>query len=98
MWTQPALSNLFARITTPCGWRLKPIRRSCDTGPDWFNVTLVDYTQGKIILPQKKPGDRVNLEVDILAKYMERLTQDRPAAESPAALFENHNFAKEGAR
>lgn len=69
-----------------------------DTGPDWFNVTLVDYTQGKIILPQKKPGDRVNLEVDILAKYMERLTQDRPAAESPAALFENQNFAKEGAR
>lgn len=43
-----------------------------DTGPDWFNVTLIDYTQSKIILPRKKPGDRVNLEVDLLAKYVER--------------------------
>ncbi|MEO1150237.1 MAG: riboflavin synthase [Pseudomonadota bacterium] len=44
-----------------------------DTGPDWFNVTLIAYTQQKIILAQKAIGDSVNLEVDILAKYVERL-------------------------
>lgn len=69
-----------------------------DTGPNWFNVTLVDYTQSKIVLPRKKPGDRVNLEVDILAKYMERLTRDRTAEGAVAEIFSNQNLAKEGAR
>ena len=44
-----------------------------NTGPDWFNVTLIAYSRGKLDLPRKQPGDRVNLEVDILAKYVERL-------------------------
>ncbi len=43
-----------------------------DTGPDWFNVTLIAYTQAHIILPEKKPGDRINIEVDVLGKYVER--------------------------
>lgn len=43
------------------------------TGPDWFDVTLIAYSREKLILPGKKPEDRVNLEVDILAKYVERL-------------------------
>jgi len=45
-----------------------------DTGIDWFNITLISYSQTKVILPRKKIGDRVNLEVDILAKYIERLS------------------------
>jgi len=44
-----------------------------DTGPDWFNVTLVAYTQGHIVLPTKSTGDEVNIEVDVLGKYVERL-------------------------
>ncbi|MCH8863349.1 MAG: riboflavin synthase [Proteobacteria bacterium] len=43
------------------------------TGEDWFDITLIAYSQEKLILPGKKPEDRVNLEVDILAKYVERL-------------------------
>ena len=73
-----------------------------DTGPDWFNVTLIDYTQGKIILPQKKPGDRVNLEVDILAKYAERLiaaqTNTQPQNDLSPEFLASHGFIKEGAR
>ena len=42
------------------------------TGEDWFDITLIAYSQEKLILPGKKPEDRVNLEVDILAKYVER--------------------------
>jgi len=69
-----------------------------DTGPDWFNVTLIDYTQAKIILPRKKPGDAVNLEVDILAKYVERLTQPRDGAGVTSQFLTEHGFTKEGAR
>ncbi|MEM9263784.1 MAG: riboflavin synthase, partial [Pseudomonadota bacterium] len=42
-------------------------------GPDWFDVTLVSYSQEKLILPQKNMGEKVNIEVDILAKYVERI-------------------------
>ena len=45
-----------------------------NTGDDWFDVTLVAYTQAHIVLPRKKPGDPVNLEVDVLAKYVEKLS------------------------
>lgn len=48
-----------------------------DTGEDWFTVTLVAYTQAHIILPRKAVGDRVNIEVDVLGKYVERLIQHR---------------------
>ncbi|MHA7871517.1 MAG: riboflavin synthase [Hyphococcus sp.] len=69
-----------------------------DTGADWFNVTLIDYTQAKIILPRKKPGDRVNLEVDILAKYIERLTAEQPNPKLTPEFLQTHGFLKEGAR
>lgn len=38
-----------------------------------FNFMLVAYTQQKIVVPLKKVGNKVNLEVDILGKYVERL-------------------------
>ncbi|MFK7890216.1 MAG: riboflavin synthase [Granulosicoccus sp.] len=46
-----------------------------DVGPDWFSVTLVAYTQSHIVMPQKNVGDTVNIEVDVLGKYIERLLQ-----------------------
>ena len=46
----------------------------CESNQDegWFDFMLVSYTQSKIILPLKKLGDTVNLEVDVTAKYVER--------------------------
>ncbi|EPS64334.1 hypothetical protein M569_10446, partial [Genlisea aurea] len=38
-----------------------------------FDLMLVDYTQKKVVIPLKKVGEKVNLEVDILGKYVERL-------------------------
>lgn len=38
-----------------------------------FSVQLVAYTQTEIILPTKKVGDRVNVEVDVLGKYVEKM-------------------------
>lgn len=40
-----------------------------------FTFMLVAYTQQKVILSGKKVGAKVNLEVDILGKYVERMLQ-----------------------
>lgn len=42
-----------------------------NTEEQWFSFMLVEYTQKKIIIPAKQPGDKVNLEVDVLGKYSE---------------------------
>ncbi|SEI63405.1 riboflavin synthase alpha chain [Bhargavaea ginsengi] len=42
---------------------------------DSITVSLVPHTQAVTILGSKKPGDRINLECDILAKYAERMLQ-----------------------
>jgi riboflavin synthase len=42
-----------------------------------FTVAVIPYTLAHTNLTQARPGDRVNLEVDILAKYVERLLQGR---------------------
>ena len=46
---------------------------SSHEGTSWFSVSLIPTTLEGTTLGAKKPGDRVNLEVDILAKYVERL-------------------------
>ncbi|WZZ85854.1 hypothetical protein YC2023_114433 [Brassica napus] len=38
-----------------------------------FDFMLVAYTQQKVVIPTKKIGQEVNLEVDIMGKYVERL-------------------------
>lgn len=43
-----------------------------DPGKGWFDFMLVAYTQQHIALPKKKVGEQVNLEVDVMAKYVER--------------------------
>ena len=42
-----------------------------------FTVSVVRYTQDNTNLGVRKPGDVVNLEVDILAKYAEKLLAAR---------------------
>jgi riboflavin synthase len=42
--------------------------------PDTFTVALIPTTLAQTTLGERRPGDVVNLEVDVLAKYLERLT------------------------
>jgi riboflavin synthase len=44
-------------------------------GPEdgWFQVGLIPETLKRTTLGTRKPGDAVNLEVDVIAKYVERL-------------------------
>ena len=41
---------------------------------DWFEVSLIPETLKRTTLGAKQPGDEVNLEVDVIAKYVEKLT------------------------
>jgi riboflavin synthase len=44
-------------------------------GPQsWFEVSLIPETLKRTTLGAKQPGDEVNLEVDVIAKYVEKLT------------------------
>lgn len=42
---------------------------------DWFEVAIIPHTWENTIVRYYKPADRVNLEVDVLAKYVERLLE-----------------------
>lgn len=44
-----------------------------------FSVSLVQYTQEHTNLMHRKPGDPINLETDIFARYVEQLLEAREA-------------------
>ncbi|HYB13920.1 MAG TPA: riboflavin synthase [Streptosporangiaceae bacterium] len=43
------------------------------TGESWFEVSLIPETLKRTTLGIRQPGEVVNLEVDVIAKYVERL-------------------------
>lgn len=53
----------------------------CEVKNDSFAVWLIPHTLGKTNLNNRKPGDEINLEFDILAKYVEKFSL--PIFESP---------------
>ena len=42
-----------------------------------FSVNLIPHTVEVTTFAQRRPGDRVNIEVDMMARYLERLLQER---------------------
>lgn len=38
----------------------------------WFEVMLIAYTQERIVMGNKKVGEEVNVEVDMVGKYVEK--------------------------
>ncbi|HEY7495436.1 MAG TPA: riboflavin synthase [Candidatus Tectomicrobia bacterium] len=48
-----------------------------DTGPDWFTISLISHTREVTVAGHYAPGRLVNLEVDILGKYVEKLLASR---------------------
>jgi len=38
----------------------------------WFEVMLITYTQEKVVISSKEVGDEVNVEVDMVGKYVEK--------------------------
>jgi riboflavin synthase len=50
-------------------------------GADWFEVAIIPHTWEVTNLRERRPGDRANIEVDVLAKYVERLLSFRSEAD-----------------
>ncbi|KND26689.1 riboflavin synthase [Streptomyces acidiscabies] len=48
-----------------------------EAASDYFTVSLIPTTLDLTTLGRKQPGEPVNLEVDVVAKYVERLMGDR---------------------
>ncbi|MFO7540199.1 MAG: riboflavin synthase [Chloroflexota bacterium] len=58
-----------------------------------FTVQLVAYTQAQVTLPAKKLGDLLNIEVDVLGKYVEKMVRHYTAAPGLTADFlAEHGF------
>ena len=67
-----------------------------ECGGDEIRVTLIPYTLEKTTLIDKKVGDRVNVETDILGKYVEKLLR-RESGKSggvDVSLLREYGFIK----
>ncbi|WP_284640340.1 riboflavin synthase [Paenibacillus silviterrae] len=53
-----------------------------------FTVSIIPHTLAETVLQFKKAGDEVNLECDVLGKYIEKLLQGRTAPKGGSQLSE----------
>ena len=53
-------------------------------GDTSFSVSLIPHTRGETTLADKTVGETVNLENDVLAKYVEKLLRPRADEDAPA--------------
>ncbi len=65
----------------------------CALGKDFFAVSLIPHTVANTTLGHKKTGDVVNIETDLIGKYVERLLSPVPQKKTEsltrASLLEN---------
>jgi riboflavin synthase len=59
-------------------------------------VSLIPHTGKSTVLLDKKPGDTVNLENDIIGKYVERFINETDEAEQPKSNITMEFLAKAG--
>ena len=57
-----------------------------------FQVSVVDFTRKHTTLGSRRMGDLVNLEVDIIAKYVEQFSQARRTSGITVDFLEEHGF------
>jgi riboflavin synthase len=59
-----------------------------------FRVSVVDYTQKHTNLGGREVGDQVNLEVDIMAKYVEQISR-APSPGVTVDFLQEHGFLED---
>ena len=59
---------------------------------DGFSVNVIPHTAAKTTLHLRRPGDSVNIETDILAKYVERLLGKAPMSGLTAEILAKNGF------
>jgi len=57
-------------------------------GGDSFRVSVIPHTAAVTTLPERKIGDRVNLETDIVGKYIEKFLSPATAGDQPGLTLE----------
>ena len=59
-----------------------------------FGVNIVPHTFEETTIGQWRPGSRVNLEVDLIARYLERLLSASGTTGITSTMLEEYGFAK----
>jgi riboflavin synthase len=59
-----------------------------------IQLSLIPYTLEKTTLMDKKVGDQVNVESDVLGKYVEKLLdrEDRKSKDATFSFLKEHGF------
>ncbi len=65
-------------------------------GDNWFSVSLIPHTRDVTILSEKKTGDRVNIETDVLGKYVHRMLSAGKQQKSEKVPIGQDFLAKHG--
>jgi riboflavin synthase len=66
---------------------------------DRFTVSIIPHTLAVTSLGELRPGDKVNIEVDIIGKYVEKLLMDKSGSTGTdskinSAFLAEHGFLK----
>ncbi len=67
--------------------------------PGGFEVAIIPHTAAHTTLSFKKPGDKVNIELDVLGKYIEKLLfakKDEKGSEKPESGLNKEFLARYG--
>ena len=65
-----------------------------DVWPDAFSVMLIPHTLAMTTLGITRPGDRVNIEVDILAKHVQKLWGNERVARSMMPIRQTQSYLR----
>lgn len=68
-----------------------------EAGRDFFKTAVIPHTLEKTTLPSKAEGSTVNIETDVLAKYVERFLSAKEERKGVSEDFlKEHGFFKKG--
>ena len=59
---------------------------------DRFSVNIIPHTASQTTLISKRTGNKVNIETDIIGKYLERLVDRKPQGKLDAHFLAEHGF------
>lgn len=66
-----------------------------EAGEDWFTVALIPHTLAVTTLGDRGVGETVNLETDVLAKYVEKSLGNDPSVKGDPLVASEPSFAPE---
>src|SRR5690625_274692 len=64
-----------------------------DIGKNRFTISLIPHTLNKTILGEKNVGDIVNIECDMLGKYVDQFIQQQESHSITKKILNDHGFA-----